>query len=162
MATLGADHVGKTLHFLNRTGTISYNATLDTAIPAASIGLYQLINQTISELSSLKSKIKTNEKALIAESAESDGFAAAADSDLNFTNSTTISSASLQSTVTASKNRGGSTTAAEKPAMLITSAGVGYTEDALFELIREQCHDIMSLNNNVATVVGTHSALIGS
>ena len=46
--------------------------------------------------------------------------------------------------------------------MLITSAGVGYTEDALFELIREQCHDIMSLNNNVATVVGTHSALIGS
>ena len=162
MATIGADHVAKTLHNLNRTGTISYNATLDTAIPSASIGLYQVINQAISELSSLKAKIKTNEKALIAECAESDGFAAGADSDLNFTNSTTISTASLQSTVTASKNRGGSTTATDKPAVLITSAGVGYSEDALFELIREQCHDIMSLNNNVATVVGTHSALIGS
>ena len=31
------------------------------------------------------------------------------------------------------QNRGGSTTAAEKPAMLITSAGVGFTEDALFD-----------------------------
>jgi len=159
---IGADHVGKTLHYLNRTGTISYNAILDTAIPSASIGLYQVINQAISELSSLKAKIKTNEKALIAECAENDGFASGDDSDLNFTNSTTISAASLQSTVDVSKDRGGSRTADHKPAMLITSAGNGYSEDALFELIRVQCHDIMSLNNNARTVNGDHNALIGA
>ena len=158
---IGANHVGKTLHHLNRTGTISYNETLDTAIPSTSIGLYQVINQAISELSSLKAKIKTNEKALIAE-CETD-FADGANSDLNFSNnSTTISAASLQSTVDASKDRGGSRTADEKPAMLITSAGNGYSEDALFELIRVQCHDIMSLNNNARTVNGTHNALIGA
>ena len=158
MASIGADHVGKTLHFLNRTdGEITYDATLDTAIPSASIGLYQLINRTVSELMSLKSKIKINEKALIEEC--NNDFTAGG-SDLSFTNSTTISTASKQSSVTASQNRGGSNTASEKPAMIITSAGAGYTEDALFELIREQCHDIISINNSVVTVTGNHGNLI--
>ena len=160
LITIGADHVGKTLHYLNRTGTISYDATLNTAIPSGTIGLYQVINQAISELSSLKAKIKTNEKALIAE-CESD-FKSGADSDLNFYNSTTISAANLQSTDNTSKNRGGSKTSNDKPAILITSAGNGYSEDALFELIRVQCHDIMRINNNDQPVTGDHSALIGS
>lgn len=156
--TIEHDKIAKTLHSLNKTGTISYDVTLNTAIPLADIGLYQVINKTITELSSLKAKIKTNEKALIAES--SADFTTSG-STISFDNSsTTLSKATKQSTVTDSRNRGGSTTANEKPAMLITSAQNGYAEDALFELIRVQCHDIMSLNNNVATVTGSHSDLI--
>ena len=55
-----ANYAG-TLNALNMVGGTTSTATsaIDTAIPIATTGLYELINVAISELSSLKAKIKT-------------------------------------------------------------------------------------------------------
>ena len=56
-------NLAATLENLNMRGIfVKDNTTLDTAIPMASIGLYQLINELISELSTIRSAIKTQEK----------------------------------------------------------------------------------------------------
>ena len=66
MAT--AINIISTIHNLNATGTITPTSSLlNTAIvnTGTPVGLYQLINQMISDLSSLKSTIKAREKVLI-------------------------------------------------------------------------------------------------
>tara|TARA_Y100000389_G_scaffold84197_1_gene80817 strand:- start:2649 stop:3143 length:495 start_codon:yes stop_codon:yes gene_type:complete len=146
------DYVG-TLNNLNKTvGGLSYNAAIDTAIPIETTGLYELINTAISELSSMKASIKTNEKKLI-----SNISADAADATISITNAADISVASVQGNNAVYTNvhtRGTvtATTAATKPAVIINASGVGYTEDALFSLLRSFTYDIMTVNN--ATTAG--------
>jgi len=63
-------NVTATIENLNMTGVIegtstTFSSATAGAIPFDNIGLYQLINQMISDLSSIKATIKTNEKNLI-------------------------------------------------------------------------------------------------
>tara|TARA_B100000941_G_C28398138_1_gene496550 strand:- start:102 stop:602 length:501 start_codon:yes stop_codon:yes gene_type:complete len=146
------DYVG-TLNNLNKTGGgLSYSGSIDSAIPIDTTGLYELINTAISELSSMKASIKTNEKKLISNiSTDTD------DTSILITNAADISVASVQgnSSVYAGVNARGtvtSTTASSKPAVIINASGVGYTEDALFSLLRSFTYDIMTVNN--ATTAG--------
>ena len=143
-------NLGATLNNLNMSGAISYDApeaegeTMEaTAIPPGTVGLYQLMNQLISEVSSLKATIKTNEKALIAALKDD-----AADAEVTLAGNTTTRSAINQGVN--NNTRGGLTsTPAEKPA-IITSDTPKYnlSEDAVFDIFSGITHLIMKLNND--------------
>tara|TARA_B100000401_G_scaffold121723_1_gene79591 strand:- start:2787 stop:3272 length:486 start_codon:yes stop_codon:yes gene_type:complete len=136
-------NLGATLNNLNMSGTISYNATEATAIPPGTVGLYQLMNQLISEVSSLKATIKTNEKALIA-ALKAD----AADAAVTLAGNTTTRSA-INEGVTNDTRGGLTSTPADKPA-IITSATAKHnlSEDAVFDIFSGITHLIMKLNND--------------
>lgn len=136
-------NLGATLNNLNMSGTISYNTTEATAIPPGTVGLYQLMNQLISEVSSLKATIKTNEKALIA-ALKAD----AADATVTLAGNTTTRSA-INEGVT-NHTRGGLTSdPANKPAIITsTTAKHNLSEDAVFDIFSGITHLIMKLNND--------------
>ena len=143
-ATCTTANLGATLNNLNMSGTISYDATETTAINPGTVGLYQLMNQLISEVSSLKATIKTNEKALIA-ALKAD----AADAEVTLAGDTPTRSAINQGID--NNNRGGlTTTPAEKPAIIIstTTAKHNLSEDAVFDIFSGITHLIMKLNND--------------
>lgn len=136
-------NLGATLNNLNMSGTIAYNATEATAIPPATIGLYQLMNKLISEVSSLKATIKTNEKSLIA-ALKAD----AADAAVTLAGNTTTRS-SINEGVTNDTRGGLTSTPADKPAILTSStAKHNLSEDAVFDILSGITHLIMKLNND--------------
>jgi len=146
-------NLGKTLENLNKTGTITFNATKDTAIPPSTTGLYQLINRCVTELVTLKNQIKTNEKVLITKLA-----ADAADAEVSLDNTTASRSATQESSTAGatgvtrgglSNTGSGGAVIADKPAILTSStAAQNYSEDAIFDLLGGITHMIMLLNND--------------
>ena len=137
-------NVTATLENLNMSGTIdgtstTFSAATSGAIPFDNVGLYQLI----SEVSTLKATIKTNEKTLIAKlKADSDGTT-------QLDNSIASRSAINQGTDTG--NRGGLTSIpADRPAIIIstTEAKHNLSEDAVFDIFSGITHLIMKLNND--------------
>jgi len=142
MAT--AINIISTIHNLNATGTlVTTSSVLNTAIPntATPVGLYQLINQLISDLSALKATIKTTEKALISALATETTTTGTADY-------TPI--ANLVSTGNQTRGKTGAllvSTGTTKPSILSTTGGAAreYSEDAVFELLQRISHEIMCL-----------------
>ena len=135
-------NLAATLNNLNMSGTISYDATESTAIPPGDVGLYQLMNQLISEVSTLKATIKTNEKTLIAKlKADNDGTTQLDNS---------IASRSAINEGVTNDTRGGLTSdPANKPAIITsTTAKHNLSEDAVFDIFSGITHLIMKLNND--------------
>ena len=149
MTIYSLDNLSATIENLTRTGTFDTDhGTLDTAIPPASIGLYQLINTLISELVAIKNQAKAEEKK-IAALISGDGFGdivSGNDSTLTFANresanNTTRGSMAATTTSGAKKN---------KPAILLGGATSGnLSEDAVFEMLQKMLHVILQIRNNV-------------
>lgn len=147
-----------TLNNLNMTGTFAaaHASDQDVTIPPATIGLYQLMNQLISTVSSLKATIKTNEKVLIAKlKADSDGTTTLDDS-------TSSRSATQQSSTNSAvgDQRGGLTaTVADKPAIITSgTAAHNYSEDVVFDLLSGITWKLMQLNGDVDIDTGALAA----
>jgi len=136
-------NLAATLNNLNMNGTIAYNTTEATAIPPSTVGLYQLMNQLISEVSSLKATIKTNEKALIA-ALKAD----AADAAVTLAGNT-ITRSAINEGVTNDTRGGLTSTPSDKPAIITsTTAKYNISEDGIFDILSGVTHLIMLLNND--------------
>jgi hypothetical protein len=150
------DNLSATIDNLNKTGTfVVTSGTLATAIPPATIGLYQLINKLISELVSIKNEGKAEEKKISA-LISGDPF-----TDIVSVDDTTLTFATREGT--ALSGRGNmvvtdSATAAarkNKPAVLLGGATSGnLSEDAVFEMLQRMLHVILQIRNNVTDSVG--------
>lgn len=136
-------NLAATLNNLNMSGTISYHATEATAIPPGDVGLYQLMNQLISEVSTLKATIKTNEKTLIAKLKADNN-----DGTTQLDNS--IASRSAINEGVTNDTRGGLTSdPANKPAIITSDTEKhNLSEDAVFDIFSGITHLIMKLNND--------------
>ena len=142
------------LENLNMTGTFDKtNATLNTAIPPASIGLYQSINELIIGLFKLKADIKTEEKKIQAVLAGDDFSTAYTEEDSSLTianrEAATISTSGRNElTATASSNF-------NKPAVWLGGATAGnLSEDAVFEMLQKMLHVILLISNNQSSATG--------
>ena len=127
MTIYSLDNLSATVENLTRTGTfVPTSGTIGTAIPPASIGLYQLINRLISELVAIKNQAKAEEKKIIAliSSDAFDDIISADDSTLTFANREAA-------TDSANNNRGNmiktrtSTAKKNKPAVLLGGSNSG-------------------------------------
>jgi len=140
-------NVTATIENLNMTGTIdgtstTFSAATSGAIPFDNIGLYQLINQMISDLSSIKATIKTNEKNLIKD------LAIEPDDDSNVTLTNSIGAATHESSISTHKSRNRLVDGALKPAIFENTASYRYSEDGLFTLLASLSYEIMKLKNS--------------
>lgn len=140
-------NVTATLENLNMSGTIdgtstTFSAATSGAIPFDNVGLYQLINQMISDLSSIKSTIKTNEKNLIKD------LAIEPDDDSNVTLTNSVGVATHESSITTHKSRNRLVDGALKPSIFESgSASYRYAEDGIFTLLAGISYEIMKLKN---------------
>jgi len=154
--TYNIKNLTATLENLNMTGTFApANTTLDTSIPPASIGLYQLINKLISELVSIKNTVTVEEKrimAVLAADAHANAFTGAI--------AATASGAGLKvanreaaTAGTAGRNEMTITVDDEfnKPAVFIASTAGDISEDGLFEFLQKILHAIFKITNNSVT-----------
>ena len=140
-------NVTATIENLNMTGVIegtstTFSSATAGAIPFDNIGLYQLINQMISDLSSIKATIKTNEKNLIKDLAiEPDD-----DSTVTLTNSVGVST--HESSIANHKARNRLVDNTLKPSILeVGGENQRYSEDGLFTLMASLSYEIMKLKN---------------
>ena len=157
MTIYSLDNLSATVENLTRTGTfVPTNSDADTAIPPASIGLYQLINRLISELVAIKNQAKAEEKKIIA-LISGDGFVdvvTADDSTLTFasreakTDTTHNARDSMVKTTDSGPKK-------NKPAVLLGGSTSGnLSEDAVFELLQKVTHIIFQIRNNVTSSDG--------
>tara|TARA_Y100001970_G_scaffold31463_1_gene39101 strand:+ start:1391 stop:1906 length:516 start_codon:yes stop_codon:yes gene_type:complete len=152
MTTALASEILQTIHNLNRTDASfgAASSTITTSIPNT-IGLYQLINQMISDLSSIKATIKTNEKKLSELLSAHSNSATTAYNVLNITlgGDTVSNDASLQ-TKEADINtaRGTTGTLTNKPA-IICGTDFQYSEDAIFYLFQHIQHQFVKLKSGL-------------
>ena len=147
MAT--AINIISTIHNLNATGTITPTSSLlNTAIvnTGTPVGLYQLINQIISDLSSLKSTIKAREKVLISALATETTTTSTAD-HTPIANLESVNNQTRGKTGALLVDAGSGTST--KPSILSTTGGATreYSEDAVFELLQRLSHELMCLRN---------------
>ena len=157
MATYNIKNLAATLENINMTGSFDTDhATLDTAIPPATIGLYQLINKLISELVSIKNGIKTEEKRIqtvLAGDAHADAFTG---SITDSTSGAGLKVANREAATAGTAGRGELaitvSTTFNKPAVYLGGATAGnLSEDALFELLQKITHIIFNITNNSVT-----------
>ena len=148
MTTCTTASLVSTLNNLHLSGTfVRTNATLATAIPPTTIGTHQLIDQTISELVTMKNSIKKNEKALLVKLNADNDFSGA-NADITLAGDTTSNDASHEG-VTNSTARGGNATPASNPAIIIGGSRQ-YAESAIFDLLSYHCHELMKVNTDSA------------
>lgn len=139
-------NVTATLENLNMSGTIdgtstTFSSATSGAIPFDNVGLYQLINQMISDLSSIKATIKTNEKNLIKD------LSIEPDDDSNVTLTNSVGVATHQSSINDHKSRN-RLYGTPRPAIFESgSASVRYSEDGIFTLLATISYEIMKLKN---------------
>lgn len=172
---LSLGNLAATIHNLNMTGTIGASATIDTYAPAASVGLYQLITSMITDLVSIKNKVKANEK--IIESGLKTAAIAHQGSDsasVNFLHTATITGAvdgsgsdiiiANEESSIASNARGALVALAaansngsgiNKPSVLSGGGGRFYSEDGLFCVLRNcgvLLHDLNLATSDVSAI----------
>ena len=157
MAVLTYENLVGTIQNLNQTGTfVPASTAIDTAIPpgtgSGGIGLYQLINQMISDLSSLKANIKTQEKNIHKALASQAVPGAKIDtSDVTIAdkeaNDGTMDDRDY---LTATSNSG----TINKPAIIVATTAGDLSEDAVFALLQSHAHSIMKINNNSENAAG--------
>lgn len=147
MSNADNKQISRTLKCLNMTGTIdgtstTHLAATSGAIPFDTVGTYQLINQMISDLSSIKATIKTNEKNLISDlSTDNDGVV-----------TVTLGRATHEAQKDELRTRAdlldhaNSTVTTHKPA-IFKSDDIYYSEDGLFGLLSGLSYEIMKLKN---------------
>lgn len=162
MAT--ASNIAVTINNLNAVGTFDTTSnTLNTAIPNTGddlVGLYQLINKIISDLSSLKSTIKLNEKSLISALAIETTTTSTAD----YTPIANIESVNNQTRgVSDAPLVDAGNAISTKPSILSTTGGATreYSEDAIFELLQKMSHEIICLRGgqNVGSTAPGQTAI---
>ena len=154
--TFTLKNIAATIDNLNMSGTFDETSTtLDTAIPPASIGLFQLIDKIILDLVSIKSEVKTQEKNMLAALANDD-FANAYTSSIS-----TITLADKEAATSGTAGRNDltitSSTGFNKPAILIRSTAGDLSEDALFQFLQTISHSIMKINKNLSDAAGESS-----
>ena len=140
-------NVTATIENLNMKGTIdgtstTFSSATSGAIPYDNIGLYQLINQMITDLSSIKATIKINERNLIKD------LALEPDDDSSVTLTNSIGPATHESSISTHKSRNRLVDGTLKPAIFENSSSFRYSEDGLFTLMAGLSYEIMKLKNN--------------
>ena len=156
MTIYSLDNLSATVENLTRTGTfVPTSDTIGTAIPPASIGLYQLINRLISELVAIKNQAKAEEKKIIA-LISGDAF-----NDVITADDSTLTFASREAKTAANNARDSMVITTDsgakknKPAVLLGGSTSGnLSEDAVFELLQKVTHIIFQIRNNVTSSDG--------
>lgn len=154
--TFTLKNIAATIDNLNMSGTFDETSTtLDTSIPPASIGLFQLIDKIITDLASIKSEVKTQEKNMLAALANDD-FGNAYTSAID-----TITLADKEANTSGTAGRNDltitSSTGFNKPAVLIRTTAGDLSEDALFQFLQTISHSIIKINKNLADAAGESS-----
>ena len=148
--TFTIKNLAATLENLNMVGTFdNTSATIETAIPSASIGTYQLFDKLISDLLHLKNEIKTEEKKIQAVLA-ADGFT---DIFTDGTTDITLADREAKTNTIASRNQLTITadSSSNKPAVLIRATSGDISEDGIFEFLQIISLSISKIKNNLAT-----------
>ena len=169
-AKFSLGNLAATLHNLNMTGSFdSTSNTPATYAPNDTIGLYQLLNKIISDLVSVKNKIKATEKIIETELSTAaiagQGTASDTDNDQSTTaaflhtlgittiepaneegNISTLARGKLEATVASATSGAG----INKPSILAGSDSKEYSEDAVFVLLRAVGVIINNMNNSTA------------
>lgn len=157
MVVLTYENLVGTIQNLNQTGTFVNSSTaIDTAIPpgtgSGGIGLYQLINQMISDLSSLKATIKIQEKNISKALASQ----AVPGTKITTTDVTIANKEANNSTMDDRDYLTGTngTGTINKPAIIVASTAGNLSEDAVFAILQSHAHAIMKIVNNSVDAAG--------
>lgn len=156
MVVLTYENLVGTIQNLNQTGTFVNSSTvIDTAIPpgtgSGGIGLYQLINQMISDLSSLKATIKIQEKNINKALASQAPGTKITTTDVTIANREANDGTMDDRDYLTGTN---STGTINKPAIIVASTAGNLSEDAVFAILQSHAHAIMKIVNNSADAAG--------
>ena len=135
--------------------------TMTSNAPTSTSGTYALINDMISNLSSIKASLKTEEKVLIAAiNTEISGSSGINDGDIVATAQATLRcSAGLGDDANRYNSANENSNTASYPAVLGTGLSNKYAESAVFTVLGEAASLIARLKNNACTATGSTTAL---